>query len=416
PQAGGRHLAPCDAAHADAEERELHGAGVQLEHRARSEVDGGTRRADRRIGLDHRHRRRRRAYRRSAAAPSSRAGFARRAGLAVVAGRAVRLGGVRALPAGGIADAGVVALIPRDADDRLRAGTDAGDAGIRAGAGVAVIAGRAVRLGRGAARPGGGVAGACVVALVRGGADDGVAAGADAGDAGIPAGAGVAVVARSGVGGMDASPPGAAVIRARVAVVAGESDAAAHAVTAGVVLGACVAVVARGRVGGVEAAAEGVTAVVGAGVVVVAPQSRAGVAGERLSGSAVAGGRIAGLLTVAHIVVGTRSHVVMTDAWRAVGPATVVGLLAEVSNRARVVVVAVRVRLATGRDRLVGAAADRLTAVHGAPIPVVAVERAAGLAHPGGDVTGLGACAHVVVIAIAVRAAAAADGGVRAPV
>src|SRR5439155_1611935 len=106
----------------------------------------------------------------------------------------------------------------------------------------------------------------------------------------------------------------------------------------------------------------------------------------------------------------------MTGAWRAVGSATVVGRLGEVSNRARVVVVAVRVRLATGRDRLVGAAADRLTAVPGAPSPVVAVERAAGLAHPGGDVTGLGAGAHVVVIAIAVRAAAAADGGVRAPV
>src|SRR5207249_4886102 len=268
----------------------------------------------------------------------------------------------------------------------LRAGTDAGDAGIRAGAGVAVIAGRAVRLGRGAARPGGGVAGACVVALVRGGADDGVAAGADAGDAGIPAGAGVAVVARSGVGGMDASPPGAAVIRARVAVVAGESDAAAHAVTAGVVPGACVAVVARGRVGGVEAAAEGVTAVVGAGVVVVAPQSRAGDAGEV----------DAGLVPVAGVLIEAVG----------VGPAAARDRRVDAAAFRVAAVGCARVAVVTPGGVLgVQAPLGGIAAVLGAGVVVVAVEVGAGAAGPRGDVARLAARARVVGLALAVLAA-----------
>src|SRR5262249_44462964 len=122
------------------------------------------------------------------------------AGIAVGAGAAVRLGRVRAGAVRRIAGAGVVALVEGRADDGVRpdAGGAPGRVGLRAG--VAVGAGAAVRLGRvraGAVRR---IAGAGVVALVEGGADDGVRPDAGAGLAGVGLGAGVAVGAGAAVG------------------------------------------------------------------------------------------------------------------------------------------------------------------------------------------------------------------------
>ena len=154
-----------------------------------------------------------------------------------------------------------MALVGGGADDRVAAGADARLAGVGLGAGVAVVAGACrsalrVRAGAGRgiagaarrgtgrrrcrrpgsppvqtpvwqvsvcgagvavvagvpsagvgvrARAGRGIAGPGVVALVGGGADHRVAAGADAGLAGVGLGAGVAVVARRPVGGVRGS-------------------------------------------------------------------------------------------------------------------------------------------------------------------------------------------------------------------
>src|SRR5439155_1366401 len=89
-------------------------------------------------------------------------------GVAVGAGRAVGLvRRHRARAGGGVAGAGVVALVRR-ADHRVRADAAPVLAGVALRAGVAVGAGRAVGLvRRRRARAGGGVAGAGVVALVR---------------------------------------------------------------------------------------------------------------------------------------------------------------------------------------------------------------------------------------------------------
>src|SRR5207244_4223777 len=91
-----------------------------------------------------------------------------RAGVAVVAGRAVGLvRRRRAHAGGGVAGAGVVALVRR-ADHRVRADAAPVLASVGLRAGVAVVAGRAVGLvRRRRAHAGGGVAGAGVVALVR---------------------------------------------------------------------------------------------------------------------------------------------------------------------------------------------------------------------------------------------------------
>src|SRR5207245_11590631 len=81
------------------------------------------------------------------------------------------------------------------ADDRARAGARAALAGVRLGTRIAVIAARAVGLRWGRAEPGGGIAGAGAVTLIGGGADDWIAAGADAAVAGVGLRAGIAVVA-----------------------------------------------------------------------------------------------------------------------------------------------------------------------------------------------------------------------------
>src|SRR5262249_5549595 len=122
------------------------------------------------------------------------------AGVAVVAGRAVGLVGVGADTARRVADARIVALIEGGADDRIRPRADARLAGVTLRARVAVVAGRGVGLGRGRAGAGGGLAGARVVALIEGGADDLIRHRADARLAGVTLRARVAVVAGRGVG------------------------------------------------------------------------------------------------------------------------------------------------------------------------------------------------------------------------
>src|SRR5439155_20408808 len=105
-----------------------------------------------------------------AAAGPRRADVVLGARVAVVAGRAVRLGGVGA-GAVAVAGAGLVALVGCRAGEG-RAAARAGRADIVLGARVAVVAGRAVRLGgvgRGAVR----VAGDGMVVLVWRGAGEG---------------------------------------------------------------------------------------------------------------------------------------------------------------------------------------------------------------------------------------------------
>src|SRR5262249_14144920 len=132
-------------------------------------------------------------------AGSRLAGVGLRAGVAVGAAAAVRLGRVGASAGRGSADSRVGTLVEGGADDGVRPDAGAGLAGVGLGAGVAVGAGAAVRLGRvraGAARR---IAGAGVVALVEGGADDGVRPDAGASLAGVGLGAGIAVGAGAAV-------------------------------------------------------------------------------------------------------------------------------------------------------------------------------------------------------------------------
>src|SRR5439155_15320037 len=138
------------------------------------------------------------------------AGVGLGAGVTVCAGAAVRLGRVGAGAARRIADAGDVALIERAADDRVGTGADARLAGVALGAGAAVVAGRPVwpvGVGAGAASR---VADAGDVALIEGGADDGVRPHAGAGLAGVGLGAGIAVGAGGAVrrGRVGAGPVG----------------------------------------------------------------------------------------------------------------------------------------------------------------------------------------------------------------
>src|SRR5262249_10313671 len=130
-----------------------------------------------------------------ARADTGLAGVALRAGAPVVAARAVLLVGVRAGAIRRGAHPGNVALIGRGADDGVCTRADAGLAGVALGAAVAVGAGGAVGLlGMGAGAVGR-VTGAGIVALIEGGADDRVGARAHARLAGVGLGAGVAVVA-----------------------------------------------------------------------------------------------------------------------------------------------------------------------------------------------------------------------------
>jgi hypothetical protein len=122
------------------------------------------------------------------------------------AGGAVGCLRVGALTGARVARPDVVALILCHADDRVAADTDPVLAGVGLGAGVVVVAGRAVGLGRVGARPGGGDAGAGEVALVGDGAVDrrGRAAGAGG------AGGRQALVGGTGAVGLGAAPAGVA--------------------------------------------------------------------------------------------------------------------------------------------------------------------------------------------------------------
>src|SRR5439155_889897 len=130
-----------------------------------------------------------------AGAAAALAGVGLRAGVAVVARRPVGLGRVRAQAARRIARPCVVALILGGADDGVRAGAAAALAGVGLRAGVAVVAGGAFGLGRVRASAPRRLACDLVVALILGGADDGVRTRAAAALAGVGLGAGVAVAA-----------------------------------------------------------------------------------------------------------------------------------------------------------------------------------------------------------------------------
>ena len=123
------------------------------------------------------------------------AGVVYRAEVAVSAWRAITLGRVRADAGLRIADAAVVALIQRHADDGGAGLTDARLTGVADRAGVAIFAGGQVRRGRVGADAGLRIAGARHMALVERLADDVGAGHTDAGLAGIAEGTGVAITA-----------------------------------------------------------------------------------------------------------------------------------------------------------------------------------------------------------------------------
>src|SRR5437762_2970277 len=179
------------------------------------------------------------------------AGVRARARVVVVARRAVGLRGIRARAGRRVARADVVALVLGGAGDGIRAGAGAGLARVGPRARAVVVARRAVRLGWVRAHAGRRVARADVVALVLGSAGDGVRAGARAGLAGIGARAGAAFVARRAVGlcGVRARA-GRRVARAHAValILGGAGDrirAGARAGLAGIGARAGVAVVAR---------------------------------------------------------------------------------------------------------------------------------------------------------------------------
>src|SRR5205823_2190916 len=160
------------------------------------------------------------------------AGVGLGAGIAIGAGAAIGLVRIGAGAVGRIARAGDVALIERGADDGVRARADARLTGVALRAGIAVGAGPTVclvRVGAGAARR---IADAGVVALVERAADDRVRADAGTAVAGVALRAGIAVGAGDTVGQdmMLAARFGRApVARARITVVAvrrGAADAA----------------------------------------------------------------------------------------------------------------------------------------------------------------------------------------------
>src|SRR5262245_46050457 len=129
------------------------------------------------------------------AASTSRAVIAGGAGVAVAAGRAVRRVRVRADARGGVADTRHVALIQRRADLVRAARARSCLASLARGAGVAVIAGGAVRRVRVRADARGGVANTRHVALIQRRADRGLAARAGACLTSLARGAGVVVIA-----------------------------------------------------------------------------------------------------------------------------------------------------------------------------------------------------------------------------
>src|SRR5439155_518617 len=122
------------------------------------------------------------------------AGITLRASVAVVTGTAIGLGGVRADAIGRVAGASDMALIGGGTSHRVAPRAAASLTGITLRAGVAVIAGTAVSLGRVGALASGRIAGARVVALIGGGTSHRIAARAATRLAGIGMRAGVAIV------------------------------------------------------------------------------------------------------------------------------------------------------------------------------------------------------------------------------
>src|SRR5207253_1051486 len=191
----------------------------------------------------------------AARADPALAGVGLRAGIAVVAGTAVGLRRVRARPRGRITGAGSVALVGGGAGDGVAARAHPALAGVGLRAGVAVVAGAAVGLRRVRARPRGGITGAGSVALFGGGAGDGVAARAPSPPRRSSVLAGIAVVAGAAVGlrRVRARPRGGITGAGGVALVGGGAGdgvaAGAHPALAGVGLRAGIAVVAGPAIG-----------------------------------------------------------------------------------------------------------------------------------------------------------------------
>src|SRR5439155_1303340 len=178
-----------------------------------------------------------------------------RAGVPDVANGSLELHGVRAGAGRGVARPRVVALVLGGADDGVRAGAHSPLTGVGLRACVPVVAGGAVGPSGVRAGAGGRVARPGVVTLVGHGADDGVPARAHARLAGVGLRARVAVVAGGavGLGGVRARA-GTRVARPRVVTLVGCGaddgvSARAHAALAGVGPRAGVAVVARAAVG-----------------------------------------------------------------------------------------------------------------------------------------------------------------------
>src|SRR5205807_6537335 len=98
------------------------------------------------------------------------AGVGLRAAFAAVAGAAIGLGRVRARARGGITRAGVVTLVGGGADDGVAAGAEPALAGVGLRAGVAVVAAGAIGLRRVRASARGRIGSAGGVTLIGGGA------------------------------------------------------------------------------------------------------------------------------------------------------------------------------------------------------------------------------------------------------
>jgi hypothetical protein len=122
-----------------------------------------------------------------------------RAGVVVIAGGAVICIGIAALSRCRIARARDVALVEGGAENGIGAGTAARLTGIGLGAGVAIGASAAIRFVRVGANTRRGIAGAGVVALIERHAHDGVGPGACPQLTGIGLGAGIAVIASAAI-------------------------------------------------------------------------------------------------------------------------------------------------------------------------------------------------------------------------
>src|SRR5262249_46869380 len=123
-----------------------------------------------------------------------------RAGVAIVAGGAVRLGGIRAQAGYGIARARVMALIASGADFGIGAGAGPRLARIGLRASVAIVTGSAVRLGGIRALTCHGIARPRIMALIAGRTSNWIGARASAAVAGIGLRASVSIIAYGAIG------------------------------------------------------------------------------------------------------------------------------------------------------------------------------------------------------------------------